>query len=154
RPETFVLSAAEVSSTLSAAGFTYTIAWGDGTPVQAIVAKPGNGKGVALTHVFTRGGTFTVRATSIDTHAVKSQVVTTTIAVQAAIFEPDPIYPGHSLLAIGGTVGNDDIRITQIQSQRGSVISVLINGASQGSFPIPGRIAAYGGPGNDRIVIA
>ena len=58
-----------------AAGFTYTINWGDGTPVQSIAATPGNGHGLAVAHTFADAGTYTLHVTATDRHGDQSQVV-------------------------------------------------------------------------------
>ena len=62
----FLVAAVDTSAADSAAGFRYTIAWGDGSPVQTIAAAPGNGVGVALDHVFNELGTYSVTVTATD----------------------------------------------------------------------------------------
>jgi hypothetical protein len=83
QPVTFALSAADPSSAALAAGFTYTIDWGDGSPVQTVAASPGNGAGVAAGHVFTRAGSFTVQVFATDASGLASTLATATIAVTA-----------------------------------------------------------------------
>jgi len=68
---TCTASATDPSTTDVAAGFTFSINWGDGTAqtpdVQTIAATAGNGNpGVSVTHVFTTAGTYTVALTATD----------------------------------------------------------------------------------------
>jgi sugar lactone lactonase YvrE len=63
---TFTLSATDVSTVDAAAGFNYSVNWGDGSPIQTIARTANNGSGVNVTHVFTTTGTFTVSLTATD----------------------------------------------------------------------------------------
>jgi hypothetical protein len=63
---TFTVGAVDPSSADEAAGFTYTITWGDGTAAQTIAQAGGNGAGVAVDHVYTAVGTYTVQVTATD----------------------------------------------------------------------------------------
>jgi hypothetical protein len=83
QPVTFTLSAADLSPAALAAGFTYTVDWGDGSPAQTVAATPGNGAGVAGAHVFARPGSFTVQVTATDPNGLASTLATATIAVTA-----------------------------------------------------------------------
>src|SRR5262249_22290980 len=62
QPRTFTFSAAEISPTDQAAGFTYQITWGDGS-TQTI---QGGGSSVSVIHVFTVAGQYSVSATATD----------------------------------------------------------------------------------------
>ncbi|OAI54193.1 hypothetical protein AYO44_15340 [Planctomycetaceae bacterium SCGC AG-212-F19] len=150
QPQTYTVSATDV---LTTAGFTYTVNWGDGSAVQTIPATPNNGAGVPATHVFTRNGTFTVAVTATDQFGIASKPAKMAINISSVAVESDPLYPGQTLLAVGGTGGNDDVRIKEVHQHKSSQIEVFINHVRQGAFPLPGRIAVYGGPGNDRIVV-
>jgi Ca2+-binding RTX toxin-like protein len=55
------------------------------------------------------------------------------------------------MLVVGGTDGNDTIRL--LAAPAGG-IEVVINGASQGIFHPTGRLVVYGGDGNDDIAVA
>jgi hypothetical protein len=63
---TYKLSATDPSPVDMAAGFTYKIAWGDGSAAQTISPTANNGSGVSLAHDFTTAGTFTVSLTATD----------------------------------------------------------------------------------------
>src|SRR5262249_35626011 len=49
-----------------AAGFAYSVNWGDGSPVESVAATAGNGSGVSLSHAFTTAGTYTVTLSATD----------------------------------------------------------------------------------------
>jgi hypothetical protein len=91
QPVTFTLSSADLSPAALAAGFTYTVDWGDGSPVQTVAATPGNGAGVAEGHVFARAGSFTVQVTATDPNGLAGTLATATIAVAApTLTTPEP----------------------------------------------------------------
>src|SRR5262249_47040089 len=80
-PRTFTRGAGEPSPVNQAAASRYRVAWADGTPVQSIPATPGNGTGTPLCHVFTEGGTYTVRATAADKDGQGGAEATHTITI-------------------------------------------------------------------------
>ena len=63
---TYTAFATDPSTLDQAAGFAYSINWGDGTPIQTVAATAGNGSGVSLSHPFTKAGTFTVTLSATD----------------------------------------------------------------------------------------
>ena len=63
---TFTFAANDASSTDQASGFSYTIDWGDGSPVETVPATTGNGDGVTVDHVFITSGAYTVSVTAAD----------------------------------------------------------------------------------------
>jgi hypothetical protein len=83
QPVTFSVSATDLSPSVLAAGFTYTIDWGDGSPAQTIAAAPGNGAGTTEAHVFGHAGSFTVQATATDDNGLASDLATASIAIAA-----------------------------------------------------------------------
>jgi hypothetical protein len=149
QPRTFTISATGV---VPGAALTFTIDWGDGTPPETIAATPGNGGGVPVNHVFGRTGRYTVKLTATDQNGVATAPATMSLTISRVALESDPLDPQKTLLAVGGSVGNDRIRIEAGPRRRR--IDVLMKHANRGPFPLPGRIAVYGGPGNDRIVLA
>jgi ELWxxDGT repeat protein len=128
----------------TAAGFTATIDWGDGTSANSIAPNQPAGAG----HVFTQAGTYTVTVTAAD----KDGGVTTatwSINVAAAALEPDPNNPTLTDLVVGGTTGPDTIVFLR-GSAPGSV-QAIVNGSVLGTFQPTGRIIAFGQAGNDQI---
>jgi hypothetical protein len=63
---TYTAAATDPSPVDQAAGFAYSINWGDGSPLQSVAATAGNGSGVSLSHVYTTAGTYTVTLSATD----------------------------------------------------------------------------------------
>src|SRR5262249_28777008 len=61
----------------------------------------------------------------------------------------DPLYPGQSMLVVGGTPQDDDIRLRR-GARRGSVV-VRMNGVNEGVFRPTSRLIVYGYDGGDNI---
>ncbi len=72
-------SATDPAPADEAAGFTYTIDWGDGSPAQAVTG----GTGVTVDHTFAAAGTFTVTVSATDKDGGIS-TATGTVTVLAA----------------------------------------------------------------------
>jgi hypothetical protein len=60
------LSALDPSPADQAAGFAYTVDWGDGSAVQQLPAAPGNGNSMPVTHFFPGPGSYTIQVTATD----------------------------------------------------------------------------------------
>jgi hypothetical protein len=144
QPRTFTFSATDPSAADQAAGFTYQITWGDGSPVQTIVQSPGNGAGVTVNHVYTTPGTYAVGVTATEPDDGTSAPATGSVTV-------GPVQLQGDTLAVGGTRGNDTI-ILRPADALGN-INVLLNGSSLGSYLPTGHIVVYGQAGNDTILL-
>jgi hypothetical protein len=94
---TFRLGADDASPVDQAAGFSYTIDWGDGSPVQVLAAAPGNGAGIAADHVYDRVGQYTARLSATDKDGVTGPSATYTVRIDAvglqAESDPSDIAP-------------------------------------------------------------
>src|SRR5262249_33401936 len=143
----FTLGATDPSTVDTDAGFTFKINWGDGTADQTVTGK----SGIVVTHTFMTTGTNTVTLTATDKDNGTSLPVTQTVGVQTGALTDDTLNPGHKLLAVGGTAGDDTIKL--IPGGAGK-IRVQVNGESQGAFGPAGRIAVFGLAGNDDIHLA
>jgi hypothetical protein len=148
QPRTFTLSAT-ASAVDQPAGFTYVVDWGDGTPQapdkQTIPSTAGNGAGVAVDHVYTTPGTYTVSVTATDADNGISSAVSQAISVQQVMME------GNSL-AVGGTLGSVTITLTPADTT--GDITVNLTGpktAFNGTFKPTDHILVYGQSGNDTI---
>src|SRR5262249_28632789 len=142
----FTLGATDPSTVDTAAGFTFNIDWnGDGTVDQTVTGP----SGTVVTHTFTDESTNTVKLTATDKDGGVSAPVSQTVTIKAVALEDDPLNPGHKLLAVGGTTGNDNI---VLNPSRG--VKVMINGVSQGSFVGASRIEVFGQAGDDNIQVA
>jgi Ca2+-binding RTX toxin-like protein len=145
----FTLSASDPSTVDAAAGFTFNIDWnGDGTTDQTVSGP----SGTVVTHSFSTEGTFNVTVTATDKDGGVSDPATLAVEIKAAAVMDDPLNPGHKLLAIGGTDGND--RIHTVQLGRTFQLKVFINGKLVGTFEPVERIAVYAGAGNDNVTLA
>jgi VCBS repeat-containing protein len=138
----FVISASDPAPGDDAAGFTYSINWGDGSSVETI--GPGAVGTQNLTHSFPLLGTFTVSVTTTDKDG-GSDTVTSDIDVV-------PVAKVGNDVIVGGTPGGDRI-IVQLAQQ--DSIFVRFNNLRYGSFDVTPSTIVFisGGAGNDRISI-
>ncbi len=94
---TFTLSAGDVAAD-EPAGFTYTIAWGDGSS-DTIAVMPGNGSGVTVTHAYNSADSYTVLVTAEDKD---SGTGSTTHAINVAEITSDGLQDVVDEIASGG----------------------------------------------------
>jgi hypothetical protein len=144
QPRTFTFTATDPDPTDQAAGFVYTINWGDGT-TQTIARTAGNGSGVEVDHVYTTPGTYTVKVTATEDGGDTSAAVTTSLTEQTVQMQ-------GGTLAVGGPLGNDTIILSPADAT--GDINVNVNGKSLGNFKPTDHILVYGQAGNDTIQLA
>jgi hypothetical protein len=162
---TFQVAATDASPSDEAAGFTYSINWGDGSAVQTIAATPGNGSGVTVTHVYIAAGSYTVQATATDQGGTSSTPATLTQVVSQAgtgtslSASTNPLIPGQNstftatvaALSPGSGVPTGTIQFVLDGNNFGSAIP-LINGTASISMSFePGSHvieAIYSGDSN------
>jgi Ca2+-binding RTX toxin-like protein len=149
---TFTFGADDPSSADRAAGFTYSVDWGDGSPVQTVSPSAGNGAGVAVDHVFAGVGSYAVSVTATDKDGGMSPAVGRPVTISGVALQDDPLYPGRTALVVVGTSGNDAIQFSP--AGPGDSVQVTLNGVPQGVFAPTGRIVAYGLGGDDDIQVA
>ncbi|WP_445150828.1 PKD domain-containing protein [Baekduia sp. Peel2402] len=82
-PLTLTADVADASGADAAAGFTYTIAWGDGK--SDTVAGPPH---TTATHIYAAAGTYSISVTATDKDGAASAAATTTATVTAAPAPP------------------------------------------------------------------
>jgi Ca2+-binding RTX toxin-like protein len=155
----FTLKSAEASSVDQAAGFTFKVDWdGNGTVDQTVVGL----SGVQVQHVFPTEGVYTVRVTAVDKDGGVSAVASHTITVEVAAVQPDPLNPGHMVLVVGGSTGDDKIDIKPEKGKHADddEILVKINEKELGRFkrkatfaPPIDSILVYGQAGDDKITV-
>jgi hypothetical protein len=139
QPRTLTFAASSPSPTDDTAGFTYAIDWGDGNTQPAE-----NGAGVAVDHIYTAPGSYTVTVTATDDDGT-SPVASEIISVQAVAME-------GNTLAVGGTLGNDTITLTPNPLDPVHKIDVYLNSQRPvGSYAPTDHILIYGQTGNDTI---
>ncbi len=112
--------ATDVSPADQAAGFTFTINWGDG-----ITQTVSGLSGMTVEHIYTASGNYTVTTTATDANGAVSEAVTHAITVTA-------IGVQNGVLVIGGTTGDDVITVTQGLSS-GSYIVTMLSPTPDGS---------------------
>jgi hypothetical protein len=141
---TFTLTANDPSSVDQAAGFTFAIAWGDGT--TQTVSGP---SGTTVSHVYTASGTYTVQVTATDKDGGTSAAATQKDTITAVALETDPTDPSKTALFVGGTTGADTIVIKPTDAN--GTLNVKIGATSLGNFKPSGHIIVYGQAGDDTI---
>ncbi len=152
QPRSFTLTASDPSPADAGAGFTFTLAWGDGTPVQTIPRTPGNGSGTSVVHVYTAPGIYTVQVTATDKDGSPGPTASHAITITQVALQADTCAVGQTALAVGGTLADDQIVFSP--GANAGEINVTLNGVSLGTFSPTGRLLAYGQDGNDNIQVA
>jgi PKD repeat protein len=127
---------------------SHEVSWdfGDGTVKPFVPATAGV---QAASHTYTEVGTYNATLRVRDTAGAVA-TVSTTITVQVIALQDDPLNPGTTSLAVGGTSGNDLITFTRVGA---GAIRVQLNGVSLGTFTPTGRLIAFGQAGNDAIFV-
>jgi Ca2+-binding RTX toxin-like protein len=134
---TFTFGAADPSSVDQAAGFTYSINWGDGSTQTASGLS-----GLQVDHVYAASGNYTVTVTATDKDGGVSSAAQHTISIVAVEMQ-------SGSLVVGGTTGADNITLKVADTQGG--IKVTVNGQLLGTFNPSDKILVYGQAGNDTI---
>jgi PKD repeat protein len=144
---TFVLSSTDRSVVDQAAGFAYTVSWGDGTS-----EGPFHGPGaVVRPHVYPAPGSYTVTLTSTDKDGGVSAVATRTVTVVQLV--ADVCGSAGRTLLIGGTAGDDVIAVGPGTSS--SAVAVTVDGVTE-SVPVASfaTVVVTAGAGNDSITFS
>ena len=143
----FVLSSTDPSVADQAAGFSYTVSWGDGSS-----DGPFHGPGaVVRPHTYPAPGSYTVTLTTTDKDGGVSPAVTKTVTVVALV--ADVCGSTGKTLVVGGTPGNDVITIADGTSA--STVAVTVNGVTE-SVPVASfdTVVVDAGDGNDSVTFS
>ena len=91
--------------------FTWTINWGDGSPVQTLTGPAT----ISVEHIFVSEstGSYTISAIAKDASNNSSTPATRPVQILIWQIQADPLQPGASMLVIGGSTGEDRIRLTR-----------------------------------------
>jgi hypothetical protein len=132
---TFTLAASDVSPVDQAAGFSFSVDWGDGH--TETVSGP---SGLTLDHVYADAGAYTIQLTATDKDG-GSGTAQMTITIAALQMQGDT-------LVVGGTSGDDSILVLPAQGT-----SVLLNGERYDGFTGVQRVIVFGQDGDDVIQV-
>ena len=116
-----------------AAGFTFTIAWGDGA--TQTVSGP---SATTVSHVYTASGSYKVQVTAKDKDGGTSTAATQTATITAVALEADPADPSKTALFVGGTTGADTIILKPADAN--GTVNVQVGTTSLGNFRPSGHI--------------
>jgi Putative Ig domain/PKD domain/RTX calcium-binding nonapeptide repeat (4 copies) len=141
---TFSFSAVDPSPVDQAAGFTFTINWGDGSSDIASAVSS-----LTLEHSYAASGSYTVAVTATDKDGGASAVATQSVTVVAVVGAE--LQPGGVLVVVG-TSGDDQILFSRARNDPNAV-RLTINGQRVGIFPGVTRIVAFGQAGDDFIAL-
>jgi len=126
--------------------------WGDTNKLfpATIVQAPGAVSGINGSYTYTNPGTYTITL-AVQANGGPPVTATQQVVVTAAALEPDPANPGGTILAVGGTTGNDIILFGQIGPA--GTVAVALNNRILGSFSTNGidEIMVFGGGGTDYV---
>jgi Ca2+-binding RTX toxin-like protein len=139
-------TATDASPVDQAAGFDYTITWGDG----ATDGPLHSGSPLSRSHTYSAVGVYTVTMTATDKDGGTSTAVTKTVTVRGAGLVPSVCGSGSDLV-VGGTSGADTIKVKPGSSTTSLVVT--LNNVTLGTFSPTGRLIVYGQAGNDNITV-
>ena len=130
--------------------FTYTINWGDGSPIQTVTSAAA----AQVTHRFDAAGALTVSVVAADQDGGAGAAATKNVNVDAVQLRPNADNPSLTDLVWGGTEGNDSVAFQQVNAGTIRVDEHLLYGAavnnSQSFSGVTGRVIAYGDPATTR----
>jgi len=149
----FTLTVADVAAD-QAAGFTFAINWGDGSPVQTATGL----SGLQVPHAFNKLGSLTISVTATEQDGATSTPAALGVQVDAVQLRPNAQNPALLDLVWGGASGNDTVQFTQLTQLSATSVRVhemQINGAAvdnvQDFSGVTGRVIALGNAGNDAL---
>jgi len=146
QPLNYTLTASESGLDASTI-YSYSVQWGDGSPVQTLSGP----SGTQVSHAYTTTGSYMVSLTATDPDGHASIPVSMSVTLSTVLMETDPYISSLTALYVGGTSGNDTIAITPVS---GGGVKVGMNFVNYGSFSPTGHVVVYGQSGNDIIKTA
>ena len=137
QPLFFTLGATDPSATDQAAGFTFSINWGD-----SHTGSVSGLSGITDGHTYVAPGTYTISVTATDKDSGVSTAFTQTVTVATVKLE-------GGTLAVGGTTLPDAFVLTPVTA---SSMKVVLNGTNLGTFSFT-SLQLYGDGGADTVSI-
>jgi RHS repeat-associated protein len=140
----FTVTATDPSAADAAAGFRYTIDWGDGSLPQIIDPTADNGAGAAANHAYGIPGTFTVRITAADKDGgVGTASLSGALTVAASIYVLDP--SASSALTLSGNGSLTASGVVVVDSSSGTALRASGNATvTASSIQVVGSYRATG----------
>jgi hypothetical protein len=127
QPLAYALSASE-SGLPAETVYSYSVQWGDGSPVQAFSGP----SGTLASHIYTAPAACSISVTATDSNGHSSVPVSTSVSITTVAMETDPYDSSLAALYVGGNLGNDTIAITPATTTGG--VKVGMNFVNYGSF--------------------
>ncbi len=146
QPLTFILGASE-SGLPAGTVYSYSVQWGDGSPVQTFSGLTGT----PATHAFLATGAASVAVTATDPKGNASAAASTSVTLTTLAMETDPYNSNLTALYVGGTTGDDTIAVTPVA---GGGVKLGMNMVNYGNFFPTGHVLVFGLSGNDIIKTA
>jgi len=148
---TFTLTATTAGPTDPEALFTFTINWGDGSPVEVVQLK----SGAQIVHRFNTLGTSQITVTATDASNVTGSAAAHSINTQATQLRANEQNPALVDLVWGGATGADAVRFEQLDATTIRITETLLNGLAvnnaQDFSGITGRVIGLASLGNDEL---
>jgi hypothetical protein len=146
--QTYTLTAVDSPADMTA-GFTFSIIWGDGSPLQQVTGT----SGTTVTHAF--NGASTISVTATDQGGLTSTPATLGVTTSSVLLLPNAQNASLTDLVWGGTSGDDHVQFQQVTATSIRVIETEINGAVVNTnnvyTGITGRVLGSGDAGNDTV---
>lgn len=147
----FALSVADPSAVDLDSQFTFTIDWGDGSPLQEV-----NGYlSWTVSHAFDANGTYEISVVARDRDGASSSIDSLTLQIESVRMAANAEQPGLVDLIWSGTSGSDRVLIEQLDATTVRIQELTLNGAAvshaQVYENVTGRVIAHGQAGDDEL---
>jgi len=145
------LTATDPSLIDAQALFTFTVNWGDGSPLLVLTG----GSGLQPAHAYNVAGSFVVSVTATDADGGISASATQGVQVDAIRLRANADNPLLTDLVWSGTSAADTVKFEQVDPTTIRVREQVLNGVAvnneQVFSGVTGRLIAYGNAGNDTL---
>lgn len=138
------LKSSDAGSNIPTGNYWYSINWGDGTSAQTTTIGT-----TTVTHRYWKAGKFNATVRIYDPWGDTGKAIAYPVTITNAMLQTDPYNPKSKALVVGGTQGNDKIKLGV--GKKG--IAVTVNGKSAGEFVPTGFLYLLGYDGNDTITV-
>jgi hypothetical protein len=144
--QTFTLDTTDQSGNGVTDSLTYTINWGDGSPLQQVTATGST----PVSHVYAEDGTYSFAVNVTDNADGRSGLYQGGIypygLEQILVAEQQ-----GGTLAVGGTAGTDTLLVNP--GTNAGDLALTLNGVNLGNFTAPGAVRLYDQSGTDQVMV-